>query len=291
MPLPHTLHAANVNLLVTWGDVGTVTTVNILLAKDEGKTIIATLASNVDAGSKSANVKMPSDTPNGSDYFIVLQGNDNTSTTRGPITVIFGGDGSSLSSAAPSASSSAVSSSASNSASSSIASSSSSSAASSSSQSSSSSSSSSDSNSPTATSDESKDDDNDNGGLTSGQVAGIVVGVVGAFAVAGIAGLFVFMTRRRRERNLQNNGAYYNHENNDGGNDGYVIDQQPMVGAVPRYAPPTPSNFMRSDAYMMPPPSSATNITAAATIASSTQYSVSEKPHTPGTELHSPHQY
>lgn len=182
MPLPHTLHAANVNLLVTWGDVGTVTTVNILLAKDEGKTIVATLASNVDAGSKSANVKMPSETPNGSDYFIVLQGNDNTSTTRGPITVIFGGDGSS-SSAAPSPSSSAVSSSASNSASSSSVASSSASSASSSSQSSSSASSSSDSNSPTATSDDSKDDENNNGGLTSGQVAGIVVGVVGAFAV------------------------------------------------------------------------------------------------------------
>lgn len=101
------------------------------------------------------------------------------------------------------------------------------------------------------------------------------------------------MTRRRRERQLQNNGAYYNQGSNDGShNDGYVIDQQqPMVGAVPRYAPPTPSNFMRSDAYMMPPPSSATNITTAATIASSTQYAMSEKPHTPGPELHSPHQY
>ena len=180
LPLPHTLHAANVNLLVTWGDVGTVTTVNILLAKDEGKTIIATLANNVDAGSKSANVKMPSETPNGSDYYIVLQGNDNTSASRGPFTVIFGGDGSSMSSAAPSSSSSAVPSSASNSASSSSVASSSSSISSSQS---SSASSSSDSNSPTATSDDSKDGENDNQGLTSGQVAGIVVGVVGAFAV------------------------------------------------------------------------------------------------------------
>ncbi|KAI9258903.1 hypothetical protein BDA99DRAFT_561269 [Phascolomyces articulosus] len=247
-PLPNTLHAAGLNLPVSWtiepGE--NITALKVMLAQPED-TIVATLAENVDATKGSQGIQIPKGTVTGGNYFVVLEGNNNPSSraTRGPFNVIFGAASSSV---APPPSSSASASS-----STSISATSSGSSSASSSTSTSSKSSSDDDSSPTSTSDESQEttDGAASSELNGGQVAGIVVGVVGALLVAGMAAFFVFVRRRRRNANQgpgdgADNANYYNESN---GNSGYVID-----APQPRYGPPPPTSGYRnmSEPYSEP---------------------------------------
>ncbi|KAI9316857.1 hypothetical protein BX666DRAFT_1947535 [Dichotomocladium elegans] len=236
LPLPHTVHAANTNILVTWSDVDAgLTTVSILLARGEAMSIVSTLGENITASQTSASLKIPPETPSGSDYYIVMQGNNNIQTSKGPFTVILGPK---ISESSPPSSGSSSSASASVTASSLSLSSLSNKPSSSASSSSSSNNTTPPPNNEDTNRDEQNTDSNGNSdksnGLTSGQVAGVVVGVIGALAVTGIAAMFIIMARRKRGLNnkrMHSDSAKYYDDTSS-----YVIDNQQYS----RFGPPPP---------------------------------------------------
>lgn len=200
LPLPHTLWFADTNVLVTWNQVGinlTQLQVNLAQGQDENAlTNVATLASNVNAADGSIRVRLPSNVASGSNYYIVLEGNDNppSRATKGPFIIAFGSGSSS--SAPPSSSSPPITTGGGSSTSNATSSDSSSSASQPSSTSPASktitppnTASSSDASSETSTAGSDEDGSNGSGNgsdlntLTGGQIAGIVVGVAGALGV------------------------------------------------------------------------------------------------------------